>query len=100
MSLGPPPSLFGIPTSLPSQYYGTLDGGGHFGTPGSHSAATMVPSNTSIPEKEMNLVVPGIRTLKFVKSGGREVLSFSEVRQLPLWNSSQFNPITVYPFST
>lgn len=90
MSLAPPPSLFGVPTSLSSEYYGTLDGGGHFGTPVSHSAAAIVPSNANIPDKEMNLVIPGIRTLKFVKSGGREVLAFSEVGQLALrtsfWN--------------
>lgn len=100
MSLGPPPSLFGIPTSAPSQYYGTLNGGGHFGTPGSHSAATTVPSNASIPEKEMNLVIPGIRTLKFVKSGRREVLAFSEVRQLTSWTSPNLILFVLHPLST
>lgn len=79
MSLSPPPSLFGVPTSASSHYYGFLDGGGHFGTPGSISGATVVPSNASIPDKEMDLVIPGIRSLKFVKSGGRELLAFTEV---------------------
>lgn len=72
-------SLFGLPTS--SHYYGYshLDGGGHFGTPGPISGATMVPSDASIPDREMELVIPGVRSLKFVKSGGREVLAFAEV---------------------
>lgn len=86
MSPQPLSTLYGIPTSALPNYYGYsfLDGGGHFGTPGSVSGATVVPSNASIspptiPDKEMDLVVPGIRSLKFVRSGGRDVLAFTEV---------------------
>lgn len=67
-SLAPLPSLFGVPTASSGHYYGFLDRG--------------FPLNEIIPDKEMELVVPAVRTLKFVRtsaSGGRDVLAFSEV---------------------
>lgn len=68
-----PYSHRGVPATSSSFYYGFNDGGGQFGTFSGTS------SNLNMPNQEMDLVVPSVRSLKFIKSGGRDVLAFSEV---------------------
>lgn len=74
-------SFFGFPTTHDPDY-SLLDGGGHFGTSGGMPSLGFShhhPSSSILPDSEMSMVVPAVRSLKFVKSDGIELLTFAEV---------------------